>query len=94
MPASSGLHLGELGTSEQQALRRVLSEFRFRGWQDTGDAALQIIQRIAREPGLTAVRAARAAPSAFFAANRIGRRDLEIALADMANKTLAASRRR
>lgn len=91
MPVASGFHLIEFGTSEQQALRRVLSEFRFRGWVDSGDAALQIVRCIAREPGVLPSRAARAAPGAFFAANRISQRDLENALAHVADKRLAAN---
>lgn len=86
MSAASGLHLGEFGGSERQALRRLLTEFRHRGWQDAGDTALRIVLLISSEPGATAQRAARAAPVAFFATNRIGKRELASALADLARR--------
>jgi hypothetical protein len=80
----SGLHLEAFGISSKHALRRLLTEFRTRGWRDPGDAALLVIRRIERQPGVAAERAAAAAPSAFFEVNHIDRKDLAEVLSEMA----------
>jgi hypothetical protein len=82
--ARTGLHLDAFGMSSKHAIRRLLSEFRNRGWRDPGDAALLVILRIERQPGIAADRAAAAAPGEFFDLNHIQRKDLAEALTAIA----------
>lgn len=83
MGTPSNLDLGESGLSRRQALRQLLTEFRHRGWEDSGDAALHVIERIALEPGVTAQRAAQAAPRVFLTVNQIRRQELADAIVDV-----------
>jgi hypothetical protein len=80
----TGLHLEAFGISSKHALRQLLTEFRHRGWRDPGGAAFLVISRIERQPGITADRAAAAAPSEFFDVNHIRKSDLARALREMA----------
>ena len=82
--ARTGLHLDAFGMSPKHALRRLLTEFRNRGWRDPGDAALLVILRIERQPGIGADQAAAAAPREFFDLNHIRKKDLAEALAAIA----------
>ena len=85
--ARNGLYLDALGISSKHAMRKLLSEFRARGWRDPGDAALLIISRIERQPGITAERAAAAAPPEFFDLNEIRRSDLAEMLETLAGRS-------
>lgn len=80
----SGLYLEAFGISSKHALRRLLSEFRTRGWRDPGDAALLVIRTVERQPGVSAERAAAAAPPEFFDVNQLRRKDLADALCEIA----------
>lgn len=82
--ARTGLHLDAFGISPKHALRRLLTEFRNRGWRDPGDAALLVILKIERQPGIAADRAADAAPGEFFDLNHIQKGDLAEALTTIA----------
>lgn len=82
--ARTGLHLDAFGMSPKHALRRLLTEFRNRGWRDPGDAALLVILKIERRPGIGADRAAAAAPREFFDVNNIQKKDLADALTAIA----------
>jgi hypothetical protein len=80
----TGLHLESFGISSKHALRRLLTEFRARGWRDPGDATLLVIRRIETHPGVGSDRAAAAAPEEFFGLNHIRHRELAEALEDPA----------
>jgi hypothetical protein len=82
-----GLYLDSFGTSAKHGLRRLLTEFKARGWRDPGDAALLVIRTIEAQPGITPERAAAAAPLDFFDRNSISRKDLAEALSDVANRS-------
>ena len=86
MSTHNGLRLEAFGISPKHALRKVLTEFRIRGWRDPGDAALLVIRRIERHPGITANRAAGAAPPEFFELNQIRKKDLAAALREIARR--------
>jgi hypothetical protein len=80
----TALHVEAFGISQKHALRRLLTEFRHRGWRDPGDAALLVIRKIEKQPGVAATRAAAAAPAAFFDLNHITKKDLAAALVEIA----------
>lgn len=80
----NGLHLEAFGISPKHALRKLLNEFRTRGWRDPGDAALLVIRKVERQPGVSADRAAAAAPPEFFDVNHLKREDLADALREIA----------
>jgi hypothetical protein len=82
----TALHLEAFGISQKHALRRLLTAFRQRGWRDPGDAALLVIRKIEKQPGVAANRAAAAAPPEFFDLNHITRKELAEALVEIATR--------
>ena len=83
---ANGLHLEAFGISSKHALRRLLNEFRTRGWHDPGDTALLVIRRVELQPGVSPERAAAAAPPEFFDMNHLRRKDLADALSEIASR--------
>lgn len=87
MGTNPALHIDALGLSTKHAVRQLLTEFRYRGWKDPGDAALRVVMMIERNPGISCARAADAAPSAFFETNSIRKKDLARVLSDLAGRS-------
>jgi hypothetical protein len=68
----------QLGPTPQAAVRTLLTEFRYRGWKDSGNVALAIVRALeAADGALPITRAAKAAPDEFLTQNEIRRRELE-----------------
>lgn len=73
----------DLGENDRQAVRRLLDEFRYRGWKDSGGAALRIVKAVGRAEGkATAKKLASSAPTEFLVQNDLRRADLERALCE------------
>jgi hypothetical protein len=78
------LDVQAFGASSKLAVRALLTAFRERGWEESGDAALSIIRALERRPRQSATRLASDAPAAFLRLNGISRADLAATLAEVA----------
>jgi len=68
------LTVATLGPTGQAAVRRLLDEFKARGWEDRGGAALRLVRVLAAASRPVGPRAlAMAAPAEFFEANGLTR---------------------
>ncbi len=82
------LQLKTLGTTPQAATRRLLTEFRRRGWQDPGASAVAIVRALEEtRGGITPRRAAALIGQDFLAVNGLKRSDVEYLLSGLASGT-------
>jgi hypothetical protein len=67
-------------------VRRLIVEFRHRGWSDSSNAALAIVRALAVGTGTGSLsKATHAVPRSFLAENRVKRSEIERMLLDLAN---------
>ena len=79
------LELAQLGETHRHAIRRVLTEFRLRGWRDVDGAAVSIVDRLTKGGGRASPKsAARAVPATFLAINGLSRAELSRVLERLA----------
>ena len=79
---TSLIHLELLGPNEKAAIRTILTELHRRGWRDIDGLAVAVVARL-REDGRAPDQLAQLATRAFLAVNRITRRDLSQAFAEL-----------
>jgi hypothetical protein len=83
------LAVNRLGPNTQAAIRTLLTEFRFRGWHDPGNAALAIVRALEAAHGvLPPSRAARAVPADFLSRNNLSRHQLAGLLTELASRSI------
>jgi hypothetical protein len=80
---SGTIRLTDLGSTRRAAIRFLIGEMSARGWRDSGETVLRIVEAAQARPTATR-RLARLATARFLASNSVSRRELEIFLNSIA----------